>query len=213
MGCDIHMFVEKYDPVNNNWKKMGKVFFDNYLASMFMEEMQQTFGVTEEEAWEIMVKYRDNTPPTNRTEQYILSKYIPKRMADPEVSWFDAREIGLLPYPYSESPYGGRCYSLFGILAGVRDESNPMIGGLDYPRGAPPDASPEIEELADDWDMDGHSWNYYTIGELLESPYAKMSSEELRDIGIDPFFFKNAIPDVLKLGDEDNMRLVFFFDN
>ena len=213
MGCDIHLFVEKYDPVNNNWKKIGKVFFDNYLASLFMEEMQQTFGITEEEAWEIMVKYRDNIPPNNRTEQYIINKYIPTRMADPEKEWFSAREMGLLPYPYSESPYGGRCYSLFGILAGVRDESNPMIGGLDYPRGAPTDASPEIEELADDWDGDGHSWNYYTIGEILDSPYAKMNTEELREIGIDPFFFKNAIPDVLKLGDKDNMRLVFFFDN
>ena len=69
MGCDIHMFVEKYDPVNSRWKKMGKVFFDNYLASILMEEMGETFGITKEEAWEIMVKYRDNIPPTNRTEQ------------------------------------------------------------------------------------------------------------------------------------------------
>ena len=53
MGCDIHMFVEKYDPVNNSWKKIGKVFFDNYLASMFIEEMIDTFGVDEEEAWEM----------------------------------------------------------------------------------------------------------------------------------------------------------------
>ena len=52
MGCDIHMFVEKYDPVNNEWKKMGKIFFDNYLAGMFIDEMVETFGVDEEEAWE-----------------------------------------------------------------------------------------------------------------------------------------------------------------
>ena len=38
-----------------------------------------------------MVKYRDNVPPTNRTEQYILNKYIPSRMADPEIGWFDAK--------------------------------------------------------------------------------------------------------------------------
>ena len=213
MGCDIHMFVEKYDPVNNEWKKMGKIFFDNYLASMFIEEMIDTFGVDEDEAWDVMVKYRDNVPPSNRTEQYIIDKYIPTRMAEPEIGWFDAKDLGLLPYPYSESPYGGRCYSLFGVLAGVRDQSNPMIGGMNYPRGAPTDASPEIEEMVEEWDLDGHSWNYYTVGELLDSPYAKMNTEELRDIGIDPYFFNKALPDLLKIGDKDNVRIVFFFDN
>ena len=213
MGCDIHMFVEKYDPVNNSWKKIGKVFFDNYLASIFIKDMTETFGVDEDEAWEIMVKYRDNEPPTNRTEQYILNKYIPSRMADPKIAFWDAREMGLLPYPYSESPYGGRCYSLFGILAGVRDESNPMIGGLDFPRGMPDDPSPEIEEMEHDWAGDGHSWNYYTVGELLDSPYGKMNTQELRDLGIDPYFFNNALPDLLKLGGKDDVRIVFFFDN
>ena len=38
--------------------------------------MTETFGVDEDEAWEIMVKYRDNEPPTNRTEQYLLNKYM-----------------------------------------------------------------------------------------------------------------------------------------
>ena len=213
MGCDIHMFVEKYDPVNNEWKKMGKIFFDNYLASMFIEEMIDTFGVDEAEAWDVMVKYRDNVPPSNRTEQYIINKYIPTRMAEPEIGWFDAKDLGLLPYPYSESPYGGRCYSLFGVLAGVRDQSNPMIGGMDYPRGAPTDASPEIEEMVEEWDLDGHSWNYYTVGELLDSSYAKMNTEELRDIGIDPYFFNKALPDLLKIGEKDDVRIVFFFDN
>jgi len=213
MGCDIHMFVEKYDPVNNSWKKMGKIFYDNYLAGMFTDEMIEMFGVDEAEAWEIMVKYRDNVPPSNRTEQYIINKYIPTRMADPEIGWFDAKDLGLLPYPYSESPYGGRCYSLFGILARVRDESNPMIGGLDYPRGIPTDASTELQDMADEWMGDGHSWNYYTIGEILDSPYAKMNTEELHDLGIDPYFFNKAIPDLLKIGDKDNVRIVFFFDN
>ena len=213
MGCDIHMFVEKWDPVNNDWKKMGKVFYDNYLAGMFIDDMVETFGVDEEEAWEVMVKYRDNIPPANRTEQYILNKYIPTRMGEPELGWFEAKEMGLLPYPYSESPYGGRCYSLFGILAGVRDVSNPMIGGLDFPRGMPDNASPEVGEMEDDWGPDGHSWNYYTLRELLDSHYAKMNTEELHDLGMDPYFFNNALPDLLKIGDKDDVRIVFFFDN
>tara|TARA_R110002110_G_scaffold45411_2_gene138530 strand:+ start:589 stop:1212 length:624 start_codon:yes stop_codon:yes gene_type:complete len=207
------MFVEKWDPVNNDWKKIGKVFFDNYLASMFMEEMEETFGMDEKEVWEIMVKYRDNKPPSNRTEQYIINKYLPSRMAEPSLGWFEAKDMGLLPYPFSESPYGGRCYRLFGILAGVRDTSQPMIGGIDYPKGAPTDMSPEVYEIVDEYGVDGHSHNYYTVGELLDSPYAKMNTEELRDIGIDPYFFNNALPDLLKLGDKDNIRIVFFFDN
>jgi len=207
------MFVEKWDPVNNDWKKIGKVFFDNYLASMFMEEMEETFGMDEKEVWEIMVKYRDNKPPSNRTEQYIINKYLPSRMAEPSLGWFDAKDMGLLPYPFSESPYGGRCYSLFGILAGVRDTSNSMMAGLDHPRGAPTDMSPEVYEIVDEYGVDGHSHNYYTVGELLDSPYAKMNTKELRDKGIDPYFFNNALPDLLKIGDKDNVRIVFFFDN
>jgi len=213
MGCDIHMFVEKWDPVNNDWKKIGKVFFDNYLASMFVEEMGETFGMDETEVWDIMIKYRDNVPPSNRTEQYIINKYLPSRMADPSIGWFDAKDMGLLPYPYSESPYGGRCYSLFGILAGVRDTSQPMIGGIDHPKGAPTDMSPEVYEIVDEYGVDGHSHNYYTVGELLDSPYAKMNTKELGDIGIDPYFFNNALPDLLRLGDKDDIRIVFFFDN
>ena len=40
-----------------------------------------------------------------------------------------------------------------------------------------------------------------------------MNTEELRDIGIDPYFFNNALPDLLKIGDKDDVRIVFFFDN
>jgi hypothetical protein len=98
-------------------------------------------------------------------------------------------------------------------LAGVRDVSNPMIGGLDFPRGMPDNASPEVGEIEDDWGPDSHSWNYYTLRELLDSHYAKMNTEELHDLGIDPYFFNNAIPDLLKLGDKDDIRIVFFFDN
>ena len=40
-----------------------------------------------------------------------------------------------------------------------------------------------------------------------------MNTEELRNIGIDPYFFNNALPDLLRLGDKDDIRIVFFFDN
>ena len=172
----------------------------------------ETFGIDEREAWEIINKFRANTPPTNRTEQYILNKYIPSRMAKESMHWWDAEDMGILPYPYTDEPYGGKCYSLFGILAGIRDTSNPMIGDDPHPKGMPSDVSPQIGQMGDDWD-DSHSWNYFTVGELLDSHYAKMNTEELKELGIDPFFFNNVIPNLLELGDKNDIRIVFFFDS
>ena len=60
------------------------------------------------------------TPPSNRTEQYVLNKYIPSKMAGKGVPWWEAEEQGKYSYPYTDQPYTGRCYRLFGILAQVR---------------------------------------------------------------------------------------------
>lgn len=212
MGCDIHLFVEKLNPVTHDWEKVGPVFFDNFYAGAITKDIMTVFGIDEDEAWEVVEKYRKGEAPINRTEQYILGKYFPKRIAKEDMKYWDAIQMGLLPYPYSDSPYGGRCYALFGILAGVRDSSNPIIGGISR-HSLPPDVSPEIRNMSDQWGYDAHSHNYFTIEELLDSNYAKMSDTDLRNLGIDPYFFFKTIPALLSLGKKDEVRIVFWFDN
>lgn len=212
MGCDIHMWVEKKNPVTHSWDKMGKVFFDSYAATRLVRNFVDTMGLTEKEAWDILQKWRDGEEPSNKTEEYIIGKYIPKNMADDHLHWYEADRKGLLPYPYSDQPYGGRCYGLFGALAGVRDTSVEMIVP-DRQFTLPDDVSDEIQDISDGFGMDGHSHNYLTLKELMESKYYKMSSEELEKMDIDSYFFKVMVPDLQKFGKPEDIRIVYWFDN
>jgi hypothetical protein len=212
MGCDIHMYVEKKNPVTKKWDKMGKVFWESYSASMISKNLVKTMGLTAEEAWDIMKKWRDGAEPTNKTEEYIIGRYIPKNMASENLHWYEADAKGLLPYPYSDQPYSGRCYRLFGALAGVRDTSMEMVVPGRYDE-LPDDVSDELKGMSDDYGMDGHSHNYLTLRELMDSKYYRMSNNELMDMGIDPYFFKTMVPHLQKFGKPDDIRIIFWFDN
>ena len=212
MGCDVHMYVEKKNPVTHNWDKMGKVFFDTYGASLIIRNLIEVMGITKDEAWTILQKWRDGEEPSNKTEEYIIGKYIPQNMADDHLHWYEADKKGLLPYPYSDQPYGGRCYRLFGLLAGVRDTSIDMIVP-DRHDHLPDDVSVEIEDLSDEWATDGHSHNYLTLKELMSSKYFKMTEQDLADMGIDSYFFTTLVPDLMRFGNPDDIRIVFWFDN
>ena len=211
MGCDIHMYVEKINPNTKRWEKVGKKFFNYYLAGTMATDLMDVFGITKDESWDILFKWKKGEKPTNKTEEYIINKYIPKKMDTSDRHWYEVQGTGKFPYPYTDSPYDGRCYSLFGILAGVRDTSNPMIG--DWNRYLPDDVSDEVREISDEWDIDGHSHNHLYLRELLESDYMKMSKEELRGLGLDSYFFHTTIPQLQEIGDPDDIRIVFWFDN
>jgi hypothetical protein len=212
MGCDIHIWAEKKNPVTHNWDKMGKVFFESYGASLIVKHLVNNMGITEDEGWIILKKWRDGEEPSNKLEEYIIGNYIPKNMSDEHLHWYEANEKGLLPYPYSDQPYGGRCYRLFGALAGVRDTSIDMIVPGRYGQ-LPDDVSVELEDMSDDFGVDAHSHSYLTLRELIDSKYYKMSAEELYDMGIDAYFFKTMVPDLQNFGNPDDIRIVYWFDN
>jgi hypothetical protein len=75
----------------------------------------------------------------------------------------------------SDSPYSGRNYDLFAILANVRnghgfagcDTGNGFIPISD-PKGLPDDVSKEIKVESDGWGSDGHSHSHFTLSELLD---------------------------------------------
>jgi hypothetical protein len=212
------MFAEKRNPVTEKWDVIGEEFTDSYALWALGKEITEVFGMDEEEAWEIMMNWVDGKSPINREEQYIMGKFIPSRVAPRGSGWDYAYAKGMIKSPFTDQPYGGRCYSLFGILAGVRNTSNPMIGAEFNSakfnlKGVPDDASPQIKGMSDDWDVDGHSHNYFTVQELLDSDYNKMDKEELQTLGIDPYFFNTTLPQLQKLGNPEEIRIVFWFDN
>lgn len=204
MGCDIHLFCEiKKD---GEWKYSGKIFKNPYFEPDKPNEV-------EEDGFEWNAEYTDE-------------------------------------------PYHGRNYDLFGILADVRNgvgfagcDRGDGFNPIDEPRGLPDDVSPEIEKKSDDWGGDGHSHSYFTVKELLDYDWTQttkhrgfVSSAEaakFRRTGEKPdswcgwtnqknyeqieweepysesagHFLTDIIPELQKLGSDEDVRMVFWFDN
>lgn len=75
-------------------------------------------------------------------------------------------EIGIRNTPYSSTPYKGRNYDLFALLAGVRNSSLDPITPISEPRGVPEDASKRWKKYVERWGSDLHSTSYFTVAEL-----------------------------------------------
>jgi hypothetical protein len=76
---------------------------------------------------------------------------------------------------FTDQPYKGRNYDLFGILADVRNgrgfagiKTGEGFSPIAEPKGLPEDVSPEIKKESDGWNGDGHSHSYFTLKELQD---------------------------------------------
>lgn len=210
MGCDVHMYAEKFNPQNKKWEKVGNKFYDVYAVGNIKEKIKHNFGLTDGEASDIMYRYLSGkNNPKNKIEDYIMNKYLKNSISDdPNFPYW--KDESKFPYPYTDQPYNGRNYSLFGALAGVRDDSMELIADMD--RGLPDDVSDELCDMFDEWGMDAHSANYLYLDEILESSYYKMLDSDLDELGV-TYFFRDVVDALLDLGDSKDVRLVFWFDN
>jgi hypothetical protein len=121
----------------------------------------------------------------HRHEEYIMGCDIHlaverrvRYLSQPNDTWERAERV--VPSRWSgegmerEDWYDNRNYSLFAILAGVRNGSgfagtdlgDPVVP-ISEPRGVPEDVSDEVRKEIEQWDIDGHSHSWFTIGELL----------------------------------------------
>lgn len=128
----------------------------------------------------------------------------------------------------ASAPFPYRDYGLFGFLADVRNYSySPVIA---EPRGLPADVSAPVraEYGDDDW---WHSASWLTVAELLGFDYDQVF-EDLRSaawpgpVSVTPgqgervtlreFLgegFFERLGELAQLGDPNNVRVVFWFDN
>jgi hypothetical protein len=210
MGCDVHMYAEKFNPQNKKWEKVDNKFYDVYAVGNIKEKIKHNFGLTDGEASDIMYRYLSGkNNPKNKIEDYIMNKYLKNSISDdPNFPYW--KDESKFPYPYTDQPYNGRNYSLFGALAGVRDGSMELIADMD--RGLPDDVSDELCDMYDEWGLDAHSANYLYLDEILESSYYKMLDSDLDELGV-TYFFRDVVDALLDLGDSKDVRLVFWFDN
>lgn len=208
MGCDVHMFVERKNSETNSWEKVNDEFFYDYSLKSAEDYIMHNLGLSREESNHMIKKFFKGGEPNSKLEEYVINKFLIDVFTE---DYQEVSKLGKIADPRTDQPYNGRNYTLFGVLAGVRDNSMDMIS--EDLRGLPDDVSEEIYELSNEWDMDGHSHNYLYLDEILNSEYYKMSDDELDDIGLGTHFFRDTVNSISELGDSKDIRIVFWFDN
>jgi hypothetical protein len=105
--------------------------------------------------------------------------------------------------PRTDHPIRWRDYTLFGILAGVRNRSGNQP--IAEPRGLPSDVTPDVRRLSEEFGDDGHSHSSLLLSEILgwEDGFPQWQGDE----------WGKAIEIMKKLGEPDRVRMVFWFDN
>ena len=147
----------------------------------------------------------------------------------------DNWEKGFYKKDFNDEPIIDRHYGLFGWLADVRNYSR--LPPISQPRGLPTNLSLAVLHESATWGLDGHSYSWLSLAELLEADYeqivwdrrvmrqessgvwngAALANEgegkhlSLRECLPDSYF---KMLEVLKtLGEPENVRIVFWFDN
>lgn len=122
-------------------------------------------------------------------------------------------EDGYTTVDYDDRFYSGRNYVLFGVLAGVRVNDVPQIAPL---RGLPLCTSPEVTKYFKGWGNDIHSLSVLSLRELLAYDWGFVvrdydGPESLKSICAS--FCDRTIPKLKALGNPEDVRIVFGFDN
>lgn len=83
---------------------------------------------------------------------------------------------------FTDTPYDGRNYDLFAILADVRNgrgsggiKTGEGFNPIAEPKGLPNDVSAEVKKHSDDWYGDGHSHSYFTVKELKDYDWGQIT--------------------------------------
>lgn len=147
----------------------------------------------------------------------------------------------------SREPYSGRNYSLFAVLANVRNDDG--IIPISDPKGLPDQMSDFVRYKAQLWEADGHSHSFFLLKELIDFSWnqefnesgmvSQKQKEAYEKDGKRPEswckwtnqkdyvqmswpsnikfycedFVENTIPQLQALGDPEDVRIIFWFDN
>ena len=124
--------------------------------------------------------------------------------------------------------YGDRDYSLFAVLAGVRNSN--LVEYIAEPKGLPDDATEFVKREYVAWGSDAHSCSYFTLRELIDY---QNEHEPVDEFGYDilkplinrlkqradeldviwDFEWNNSFTRDVAYKKANNIRIVFWFDN
>ena len=119
-------------------------------------------------------------------EMRIHNRWVSVDTWETDESWEpDDDEETHLKVPYAARYYNDRNYSLFAILANVRNargsagiRTGAGFKPIAVPRGLPPDVSPEVQAEARYWGRDGHSHSWLTLAELLAYDWDQVTTRQ-----------------------------------
>ncbi len=107
--------------------------------------------------------------------------------------------------------YISRNYLLFSILAGVRDNGKGIVK-VSEPRGLPIDVSEEIRLLSDEEGLNAHHHSWLLVSEVLDYDWDQEYIENDK-----VYTYRECCNDLLlaleELGESEDFRIVFWFDN
>lgn len=104
---------------------------------------------------------------------------------------------------FMEAVYKDRDYSLFDLLSGARGVSDvtPLFPVLE---DLPADVSAEVARVYAENDVNYHSIGMATLSQLRAQDYSSIN---------EPVSWQQTLDDLAALGDEDDVRVVWWFDN
>ncbi|WDM20733.1 hypothetical protein [Paenibacillus polymyxa] len=109
---------------------------------------------------------------------------------------------------------GDRNYDLFSILSNTRNDHN--LKFISLPRGLPVDISPELNEIASDNKEDFYDHSWLLLKDLInfkwdENYYCDQFMEYRNIMDTCSGFINETIPKLSKLGDAEDVRVIFWF--
>lgn len=210
MGCDIHTHLERrkgFDPSLERDIDRCLEEGDRPGVMRRLREMRELPLVE----WEYI------------TPEMAASTTIPfwplSRIEEQEPSEEVVEEVALY-YDHGREIVVRRNYWLFTIMAGVRAGRDTPLNVISPPRGLPPDVTQQVWRYSQAMGADGHSHSWLSVKDLLEYPHwdgplpegwtASPGEDTLRKACSE---ITNLFPEFLKLGNPEDLRLVFWFDN
>ena len=112
--------------------------------------------------------------------------------------------------------YNDRSYVIFSALAGVRNFGTYSLEPMVYKRGLPEDLSPELARVLEDTD---HNQNWATLAEIVAYDWNQEfiidwnGKTTIRKLSEWSENWLVIVDEMLKLGDPENVRIVFYFDS
>ena len=206
------MYAEKRNPKTGKWELLVNKFLDPYKLDYIEKYISRYYGLDKNETKKVVLNYFKGIEANDKLDSHIYNELSKIVTDDPDFEWWRQTEYDdKFGHPKTTEPYMGRNYSLFGVLGNVRnyDNLNPIFSDRDLPD----DVSQEICDMSDDWGMDAHSHNYLYLDEIIDSDYYNMSDDELNNIGVGTYFFREVVDSLLEIGNPKDVRIVFWFDN